>query len=121
MSDASLVLFGIKNCDTVKKARKHLEQQDRSYQFHDFREQGLDQATIERWLGQVEFKTLLNTRSTSWRQLDDADKQEVDQAKALSLMLANPTLVKRPVAEVNGAVNVGFKAADFDLWLNQHG
>ncbi|QIZ76880.1 ArsC family reductase [Ferrimonas lipolytica] len=120
MSGNNLVLFGIKNCDTVKKARKHLEQQSRPYQFHDFREQGLDLETVERWLTQVEFKVLLNTRSTSWRQLDDSDKQDVDQAKAIELMLANPTLVKRPVIELGTAVTVGFKPADFEQWVAQH-
>ncbi|SHI15883.1 ArsC family reductase [Ferrimonas marina] len=116
-----MILYGIKSCDTVRKARKHLDQQGCQHNFHDFREAGLDSDTLARWLTQVEYTTLLNTRSTSWRALDDSDKQDLDQAKAVRLMLANPTLVKRPVLEASGAVLVGFKAADYDAWIAQHG
>ncbi|WP_035386903.1 ArsC family reductase [Ferrimonas senticii] len=117
----TLTLYGIKNCDTVKKARKHLEQHDIPYQFHDFREMGLTAATLEQWLQQLPYTSLLNTRSTSWRQLPDTDKADMTEAKALALMLANPTLVKRPVSQLGAAVTVGFKAADYQQWLAQHG
>ncbi|TKB57567.1 ArsC family reductase [Ferrimonas aestuarii] len=110
-----MILYGIKNCDSVKKAKKHLEQADIGYQFHDFRQDGLSEAKVDAWLQQVEWKTLLNTRSTSWRQLDDAIKADLDAAKAKALILDNPTLVKRPVLEFGeGQVEVGFKAARYD-------
>ncbi|MBY5993929.1 ArsC family reductase [Ferrimonas balearica] len=116
-----MILYGIKSCDTVRKARKHLEQQGQAHTFHDFREAGLDAARLERWLTQVPYTTLLNTRSTSWRALDEADKQDLDADKAKTLMLANPTLIKRPVLEAGDALLVGFKAADYDQWVAQHG
>ncbi|TKB50672.1 ArsC family reductase [Ferrimonas sediminicola] len=109
-----MILFGIKNCDTVKKARKHLDNSSTPYQFHDFREAGLDEATLDGWLEKVEWQTLLNTRSTSWRQLSDEQKSDVDQEKAKALMLDNPTLVKRPVLDSGDRVTVGYKAADYD-------
>ncbi|MBY6188502.1 ArsC family reductase [Marinobacter hydrocarbonoclasticus] len=115
-----MILYGIKSCDTVRKARKHLDAKGCPHTFHDFREAGLDDATLSRWLEQVPYTTLLNTRSTSWRALDDADKQGLDAAKAKQLMLANPTLVKRPVLESAGELMVGFKAADYDQWVARH-
>lgn len=116
-----MILYGIKSCDTVRKARKHLDAKGCPHTFHDFREEGLEPATLERWLAKVPHTTLLNTRSTSWRALDDADKQDLDADKAKALMLANPTLIKRPVLESGDALMVGFKAADYDQWVARHG
>ncbi|WP_417346940.1 ArsC family reductase [Ferrimonas sp.] len=116
-----MILFGIKNCDTVKKARKHLDNSNTPYQFHDFREAGLDDATLEAWLEKVEWKTLLNTRSTSWRQLSDEQKTDVDRDKAKALMLDNPTLVKRPVLVSGDTVQVGYKSADYDTLVAANG
>ncbi|SDJ45118.1 transcriptional regulator, Spx/MgsR family [Ferrimonas sediminum] len=115
-----MILFGIKNCDTVKKARKHLESHNTAFDFHDFRELGLSAETLEQWLEKVEWKQLLNTRSTSWRQLSDDDKADINQAKAVTLMLANPTLVKRPVLVSGQTVTVGFKAAEYDALVASH-
>ncbi|WP_028111798.1 ArsC family reductase [Ferrimonas kyonanensis] len=115
-----MILFGIKNCDTVKKARKHLESHNTSFDFHDFREQGLSAETLEQWLDKVEWTQLLNTRSTSWRQLSADDKADMTQAKAVTLMLANPTLVKRPVLVSGQTVTVGFKAAEYDALVANH-
>ncbi|MBY6019674.1 arsenate reductase [Ferrimonas balearica] len=116
-----MILYGIKSCDTVRKARKHLDAKGCTHTFHDFREAGLDDATLTRWLAQVPYTTLLNTRSTSWRALDDAAKQDLNADKAKQLMLDNPTLVKRPVLEAGDALMVGFKAADYDQWVARHG
>lgn len=108
-----MVLYGIKNCDTVKKARRWLEDNDVAFDFHDFRADGLDQATIESWLQTVSWEVLLNKRGTTWRKLDDPRKDDINEAIAIELMLSNPTLIKRPVVTVNNDCMVGFKEADY--------
>jgi len=109
-----MILYGIKNCDTVKKARKWLEQAGLDYQFHDFRADGLNEQQLADWCGALGWEALLNRRSTSWRQLDDADKTDLDEARAKTLMLANPTLIKRPVLTTDAATMVGFKAEQYE-------
>src|SRR5690554_1940160 len=106
-------LFGIKNCDTVRKARRWLDGQQITYEFHDFRADGLDEATIQRWLQSVSWEQLLNKRGTTWRQLNDPRKDTLDQNAAIALMLAHPTLIKRPVIEDGHGVSVGFSEPDF--------
>ena len=108
-----MILFGIKNCDTVKKARRWLDDNGVEYQFHDFRQDGLEKSTLEGWLQSVKWETLLNKRGTTWRKLDDPRKDKLNQAAAVELMLANPTLIKRPVVETDKGCLVGFKEADF--------
>jgi arsenate reductase len=108
-----MILFGIKNCDTVKKARRWLEANDVPYTFHDFRVEGIEQQTIESWLPRVSWETLLNKRGTTWRKLDDPRKDSLDETIALELMLANPTLIKRPVLVDGESCTVGFKEADY--------
>lgn len=103
-----LTLYGIPNCDTCRKARKYLDAAGASYRFHDLRTDGVTAAMLDRWLASVEWKILLNTRSTTWRSLNDEVKSVADAAQAKALMLEHPTLIKRPVAEDGGTVNVGF-------------
>jgi Spx/MgsR family transcriptional regulator len=103
-----LTLYGIPNCDTCRKARKWLEAHSLSYRFHDLRADGLDEQTLRRWLRHADWKKVLNTRSTTWRKIPPAEKDDLDQARAIALMLANPTLVKRPVLEADGAITIGF-------------
>ncbi len=103
-----LTIFGIPSCDSCRKARKWLDTKDVAYHFHDIRADGVDRKMLDRWLAAVSWKSLLNTRSTTWRALNDADKADVDQDRAVQLMLAHPTLIKRPVAEAGGSVIVGF-------------
>ncbi|NOQ94353.1 MAG: ArsC family reductase [Methylophaga sp.] len=112
-----MILYGIKNCDTVRKARRWCETNDIDFQFHDFRVDGLDEATINGWLKSVSWEVLLNKRSTSWKQLDDARKEQLDQSIAVELMLANPTLIKRPVLSDNSSCKVGFKEADYAAYF----
>ncbi len=109
-----MTLYGIKNCDTVKKALKWLEANQQSVTFHDFRVDGLTQQQIESWTEQVGWESLFNKRSTSFRNLSDAEKADIDQTKAIDLMLAYPTLIKRPVLEHQGKVSVGFKPAQYE-------
>ena len=111
-------LYGIKNCDTVKKARQWLDQQGIDHQFHDFRAEGLSAQQINTWRKQVDWETLVNKRSTTWKQLDDATKAcistDVNTDTVNAILLANPTLIKRPVLEYSGQVYLGFKAAEYE-------
>jgi arsenate reductase len=108
-----ITLYGIKNCDSVKKARRWLEANDLDFQFHDFRVEGLDEAIIIEWLKSVSWEILLNKRSTTWKQLNDPRKDQLDQTIAVELMLENPTLIKRPVLCDNSGCMVGFKEVDY--------
>lgn len=101
-------VYGIPNCDTVKKARVFLAEQGHAFDFHDFRKDGLERDKLESWLTQLPMDVLLNKRGTSWRKLSDADKDNPDSKHLVALMLANPTLIKRPVIERDGVVSVGF-------------
>lgn len=103
-----LVVYGIKNCDSVKKARSWLEARQIDYRFHDYRVDGLDAALLQGFIDVLGVDAVLNQRSTSWRQLDDAQKQDLTLDKALQLMLAVPTLIKRPILNLNGQLSVGF-------------
>lgn len=111
-------LYGIKNCDTVKKARRWLEDQDIAYEFFDVRADGLSEEHLQRWNAQCGWETLLNKRSTTWKNLDAADKDGIDENSALALMLANPTLIKRPVLEHKATTQVGFKTDTYASLFN---
>lgn len=110
-----VTLYGIKNCDTVKKARHWCKANDVDFKFHDFRVNGLDEATINEWLQSVSWDALLNKRSTAWKQLDDPRKEQLNQTIAIELMLATPTLIKRPLLCDNSGCMVGFKVADYTI------
>lgn len=106
-------LYGIRNCDSVKKARQWLETHKVDYHFHDFRADGLDKQTLSRWISAQGWDALLNRRSTTWRQLDDAAKAALDEELAHDLMLEQPTLIKRPVLEYGKQVVVGFSESGY--------
>ena len=108
-----LTLYGIKNCDTVKKARRWLEDHGVAYQFHDFRQDGLDKKQLSGWVEQLGWEAVVNKRSTTWRNLSDKDKEITTNAQAVKLLSANPTLIKRPVLEKNKILLVGFKEAEY--------
>lgn len=102
-------IHGIKNCDTMKKARAWLDANGVAYDFHDYKVLGIDAAKLNEWAGKVGWEVLLNRAGTTFRGLPDADKAGIDQAKAVALMVANPSMIKRPVLEVGDSVLVGFK------------
>ena len=104
-----ITLYGIKNCDTVKKARAWLDGAGVRYDFHDYKASGIDAARLQRWCKQVGWDTLLNRSDTTYRKLAESEKADIDEQKALSLMAAQPTLIKRPVVELGGRLIVGFK------------
>jgi Spx/MgsR family transcriptional regulator len=103
-------IYGIANCDTVKKARTWLAARGVDYAFHDYKKEGADPAKLAAWSDAVGWETLLNRRGTTFRGLSEADKADIDRAKALRLMGANPSLIKRPVVEHAGGVLAGFDA-----------
>jgi arsenate reductase len=102
-------MYGIVNCDTIKKARVWLESHDVAYRFHDYRAEGLEANRLNGWVGKVGWEVLLNKASTTFRELSDMEKQSLDEKKAKALMLAKPTMIKRPVLEVGDRILVGFK------------
>lgn len=106
-------LIGIKNCDSVKKAKKWLEQNGIEYAFHDLREQGVDKAALDTWIEELGWESLLNKRSTTWKQLSDDERKDLDKSKAMALLLAYPTLIKRPVLITSKGIMVGFKEAEY--------
>ena len=105
----NITLYGIKNCDTVKKARARLDRRGLAYTFHDYRVDGLDPRLLRSWSETLGWETLLNRASTTFRGLPEADKQNLDEQKALALMLAQPSMIKRPVLDAEGRLAVGFK------------
>lgn len=109
-----ITLYGIKNCDTIKKARQWLTAHGIDYHFHDYREHGIDRVWLQERCRQVGWETLLNTRGTTFRQLDAAQKTALDEDKAIALMLDYPAMIKRPVLISNEHCLVGFKAAQYE-------
>ena len=105
----AVTMYGIKNCDTIKKARAWLESHSIDYDFHDYKAAGIERAKLEAWSNNVGWEKLLNRAGTTFRKLPDADKQALDARRALALMLAQPSMIKRPVLELGrGKLLVGF-------------
>ena len=109
----TLHLYGIPNCDTVRKARTWLDAHSVDYAFHDYKKEGADAARLKGWAGQVGWEVLLNKRGTTFRKLDDADKADITQDKAIALMVKHPSMIKRPVVEQAGGLLVGFDEAQW--------
>lgn len=101
-------IYGIRNCDTMKKAIAWLDDHGVRYDFHDYKKAGIDAAKLKAWSKQAGWETLLNTRGTTWRKLSPSRQADLDEAKALKLMSENPSLIKRPVLDHGGALVVGF-------------
>lgn len=111
-------MYGIKNCDTVKKARTWLEGRGIAYDFHDYKAVGIDRPRLERWVEAVGWEKLLNRSGTTFRKLDDADKIDLDAGRAVALMLAQPSMIKRPVVEHDDGLLVGFAPAEWAAKLD---
>ena len=108
-----LTMYAIPNCDTVKKARTWLDGQGLAYTFHDYKKLGADPAKLDAWVADKGWEVILNRAGTTFRKLPDADKQGLDAAKAVSLMVENPSMIKRPVVEYPGGILVGFKEPEW--------
>lgn len=107
-------LYGIPNCDTIKKARKWLDDHGVAYSFHDYKKQGIDEATLRSWAGELGWEVLLNRAGTTFRALPDEAKQGLDEDKAIALMIANPSMIKRPVLDRGTSRTAGFKADAYE-------
>ena len=104
-----ITIYGIKNCDTMKKARAWLDKQGVEYAFHDYKSAGIERAKLEGWAKKAGWETLLNRAGTTFKKLPDKDKEDVTEKKAIALMLAQPSMIKRPVLDRDGKLLVGFK------------
>ena len=110
-----LTIYGIKNCDTMKKARAFLEKRGVEYAFHDYKTAGIDKAKLEGWAKKAGWETLLNKAGTTFRKLPEKDKEGLTEKKAIALMLAQPSVIKRPVLELSGGkLLVGFKPEQYE-------
>lgn len=113
----SITMYGIKNCDTIKKARNWLDDHGVTYAFHDYKTAGIDATTLDGWIGQLGWELLLNKAGTTFRKLPDADKAGIDAGKAKALMIAQPSMIKRPVLDLDGKLLVGFKREQYEQAL----
>ncbi|MCO6185525.1 ArsC family reductase [Rhizobium sp. L1K21] len=112
----SVTIYGIKNCDTMKKAFTWLNDQGVAYDFHDYKKSGIDEQSLKTWCAAIGWEKVLNKAGTTFKKLPDEDKTDLDEAKAIQLMAANPSMIKRPITDKDGALMAGFKPelyADF--------
>ena len=108
-----MIVYGIPNCDTIKKARKWLNGHEVDFQFHDFRKQGLDKSLLTSWVKQVGWETLLNRRGTTWRKLPEKTRDTIDEKSAITIMLESPAIIKRPVLVSGKTILVGFNEEQY--------
>jgi arsenate reductase len=115
-----LTIYGIKSCDTCRKARKYLDEHNIEFSFHDLREDGIDIQMLERWSQRMGWERLLNKQSLTWRKIPEVDRNDMTRNKALAAMLDNPTLVKRPVLETDKFIAVGFSEKRFGDFIDNN-
>jgi len=120
MADA-VMIYGIRNCDTMKKARAWLDARGVAYAFHDYKAAGIDRARLEGWAREVGWETLLNRTGTTFRKLPETERAGLDEAKAIALMLAQPSMIRRPVLEADGRLLVGFRPAAYEAAFARRG
>jgi arsenate reductase len=119
MAPMTITIYGIKSCDTMKKARAWLDAAGQVYEFHDYKARGIDAARLGDWIERVGWQTLLNRAGTTFRKLPEAERQDIDAARALRLMLAQPSMIKRPVLEIGEDLIVGFDPAVYRARLGR--
>jgi arsenate reductase (glutaredoxin) len=110
----AVTIYGIKNCDTMKKARTWLDKHGVAYDFHDYKTAGIDRGTLEGWARATGWETLLNRAGTTFRKLPEKERDDVTEKKAVALMLDQPSMIKRPVLDVGGKLLVGFKPENYE-------
>jgi Spx/MgsR family transcriptional regulator len=108
-----ITIYGIPNCDTMKKARKWLETNGVEYEFHDYKKKGVPEKKLVAWVKKAGWDQVLNRRGTTWRKLDASVKESIDEPQAISIMLEHPSIIKRPVLEAGGTLLIGFNDADY--------
>mgnify|MGYP005992632481 CR=1 FL=1 len=114
----NITMYGIKNCDTIKKAKKWLESREISYVFHDYRQQGLSETWLKKVMEHHDWEVILNKRGTTYRQLSDEIKNSLNKSTAIEQLLAHPAMIKRPILEVDGNFYVGFKDTEYQAIFN---
>ncbi|MBB4009724.1 ArsC family reductase [Allorhizobium taibaishanense] len=114
----TITLYGIKNCDTMKKARTWLEAAEIDYAFHDYKTKGIDRDKLESWAGKVGWEVLLNRAGTTFKKLPEEARADLTEQKALDLMLAQPSMIKRPVLDRDGELQVGFKPDQYQAMFS---
>ena len=117
MKKSAATLYGIKNCDTMKKARVWLDGHGVEYAFHDYKSAGIEEGVLRGWAAKVGWEVLLNRSGTTFRKLPDKDKEGLTEKKAIALMVGQPSMIKRPVLEVSGKLLVGFKPEIYEKML----
>ena len=110
-------MYGIPNCDTIKKARKWLDNNAIDYDFHNYKKDGVPEKQLKKWIKDKGWEVLLNKRGTTWRKLDDKTKNSVNEKSAIRIMLDNPAIIKRPVLESGKTLLIGFKDEDYQQLL----
>lgn len=110
-------LYGISNCDTIKKARKWLEANGIDYRFHDYRKDGLEADWLESWCDELGWEAVLNKRGTTWRKLPEETKSAVDRSQAIALMLEQPAMIKRPLLDLGNSRKLGFKEIEYSSYF----
>jgi arsenate reductase (glutaredoxin) len=114
----AVTIYGIKNCDTMKKARAWLDARGVPYAFHDYKAEGIDRGRLEAWARDVGWEVLLNRAGTTFRKLPETDREELTETKAIELMLDQPSMIKRPVLDIGGRLLVGFKPDQYETLFN---
>jgi arsenate reductase len=114
-----IIIYGIKNCDTMKKARAWLDVHGIAYAFHDYKAVGIEKAWLEHWVSQLGWETLLNRSGTTFRKLPEADRLDLTDKKAIALMLAQPSMIKRPVLESDSNIATGFRPEQYERLLRR--
>ena len=114
-----IVIYGIKNCDTMKKARAWLDGHGIAYEFHDYKSDGIDKPKLEQWVKRLGWETMLNRAGTTFRKLPDVDKEGLGEKKAIALMLAQPSMIKRPILEAGSEIAAGFRPAEYEKLLKR--
>ncbi len=117
----SITMYGIPSCDSVKKAKHWLADNEVDYEFHDYKKLGIDKGTLKAWIKQVGWEALVNRRGTTWRKLTEAERSDLTETRAIQLMIANSSLIKRPVIDVDDTVMVGFDETEFEKNISSDG
>jgi Spx/MgsR family transcriptional regulator len=113
----TVTIYGIKNCDTMKKARGWLDERGIDYAFHDYKAVGIDRAHLQAWTSEAGWETVLNRAGTTFRKLSEAQRNDLDEDKAIALMMAQPSMIKRPVVEAKGRLLIGFRPDSYDSFF----
>jgi arsenate reductase (glutaredoxin) len=114
-----ITIYGIKNCDTMKKARTWLDARKVAYQFHDYKISGIEKKRLEQWTSQLGWEALLNRAGTTFRKLPETERLDLTENKAIALMLAKPSMIKRPILEIDGVIAAGFRPEQYEKLLER--